>query len=183
MNTILYINPIWNEICFQIFITSETITKSLQKNLETAATFPKMLVDIVDEYNISEIWCIVWPGAFTLMRVITLAMNALTYTHNIALKSCHFFDLIKNSNNAILELNPKEYLIRDSFGIRSISKEFILPWIYEWIISSNLSTEGIKYIQYSDSRDTIFSTFRTKDTEVRIVPIYFKPPHITWLKT
>jgi hypothetical protein len=60
------------------------------------------------------------------MRVITLAVNALTYTHNITLKSCHFFDLINNSNNAILELNPKEYLIRDSTGIRSVSKELII---------------------------------------------------------
>ena len=182
MQNIVYINPIWNEIYFQIFIWMETFQKSLQKNLESASSFPKMLVEIVDTYSINEIWCITWPGAFTLMRVITLSINALTYTRYISIKSCHFFDLIPLSRNAILELNPKEYLIRDTYWIRHIEKELLMPWVYEWLISSNLSTENIKYIQYINDIDTIFSTFQSKDTETRIVPLYFKPPHITWLK-
>jgi hypothetical protein len=84
-----------------------------------------MLVDIVDEYAIIEIWCVTGPGPFTLMRVVTLAINALTYTRNITVKSCHFFDLIGEENHPIIEPNPREYLIRDAGEVISISKDLL----------------------------------------------------------
>ena len=77
MKKILYINPLLEEIHFILLIGEEIITKTLPKNLETASTLPKMLVDLVDLYNINDIYCIVGPGPFTLMRVITLAINAI----------------------------------------------------------------------------------------------------------
>lgn len=77
MKNILYINPLLEEINFIISVREDVIKKTLPKNLETASTFPKMLVDLVDLYNINDIYCIVGPGPFTLMRVITLAINAI----------------------------------------------------------------------------------------------------------
>jgi hypothetical protein len=58
MNTILYINPLHTEILFQIFEQDTTHTISLAKNLENATTFPKLLTEIIDQYNVTEIWCI-----------------------------------------------------------------------------------------------------------------------------
>jgi hypothetical protein len=92
------------------------------KNIDTASTFPKMLVTIVDEYKTSDIWCVTGPGPFTLMRVVTLAINTITYTRDITVKSCHFFDLISPSNQPIIEANPREYLIKQGLEVVSVAK-------------------------------------------------------------
>lgn len=84
-----------------------------------------MLVDIVDMYFIEEIWCVSGPGPFTLMRVVTLSINALRYTRSLTTKSCHFFDLIDPENIAIIEANPKECLIEEDGIIRIKTKELL----------------------------------------------------------
>ncbi len=99
--------------------------------MNTASTFPKIIVDLVDQYNINEIFCITGPGPFTLMRVITLAINAITYTRNIQLKSCHFFELIKSSNIPIIEANTKEFIIKNENEIINVDKELITKGNYE----------------------------------------------------
>lgn len=179
----LYINPLTPDIHFLILKWEETITRTLMKNLDTASTFPKMLVAIVDEYAITDIWCVTGPGPFTLMRVVTLAINAIAYTRTIRVKSCHFFDLIMNEYTPIIEANPREYLIRRHDEIITITKELIPPWVYGGIFSDIISTEGTKFIQYKEDTIRIMDIFRTRQTENRISPIYFKPPHITWPKT
>jgi hypothetical protein len=182
MKTILYINPLFEEIHFLIFKWENTIKKTLQKNLSTASTFPKILVDLVDTYDISEVFCVTGPGPFTLMRVVTLAINAMTYTRTIQIKSCHFFELIASGNIPIIEANPKEYLIKDNGTTMSIAKESIKKWTYEGITWWNFSTEDIKYIEYKDNMMNILHIFSLKSYETKIVPTYFKPPHITWPK-
>ncbi len=96
--------------------------RNLVKDLNTASTFPKLLVDIVDEYKITDIWCVTGPGPFTLMRVVTLAINAIVYTRDITVRSCHFFDLITSGNQPIIEANPREYLIRQGGEVVSVTK-------------------------------------------------------------
>ena len=179
MNNTLYINPLTPEINFMIFQWEQTITKTLTKNLDTASIFPKMLVGIVDEYTINEIWCVTGPGPFTLMRVVTLAINALTYTRPIIVKSCHFFDLITSENLPIIEANPREYLIRQDGEVVSMMKWELVVWAYEGIFSDIDSTVGSKSIQYKEERGNIVHLFATKQIENNISPIYFKPPHIT----
>jgi hypothetical protein len=56
------------------------------------------------------------------MRVVTLAINTLTYTRNIEVRSCHFFDLISTINIPIIEANPREYLIRQDGEVVSVAK-------------------------------------------------------------
>lgn len=96
--------------------------RTLVKDLDTASTFPKMLVAIVDEYKITDIYCVTGPGPFTLMRVVTLAINAIAYTRDITVRSCHFFDLIMSGNQPIIEANPREYLIRQGGEVVSTTK-------------------------------------------------------------
>ena len=179
MNNTLYINPLTPEITFLIFDWDQTITKTLAKNLDTASTFPKLLSSIVDEYQIDTIWCVTGPGPFTLMRVVTLAINAISYIRTIQVKSCHFFDLITSGNLAIIEANRREYLIRSGGEVISIAKWDLPEWIYEGIFSSIDSTVGEKSIQYNEGRANIYQVFSVKTPETRISPLYFKPPHIT----
>jgi hypothetical protein len=180
MNTILYINPLNPYITFLISDGGSIIEKTLEKNLDTASTFPRLLVEIVDLYQIQEIYCITGPGPFTLMRVVTLAINALTYTRDIRVKSCHFFDLITSPNQAIIEANPREYLIREHDEVISITKWALTKWAYEGIFSETTSTEWVKLIQYVDSWERILVVFWNQESASHISPIYFKPPHITW---
>ncbi len=84
-----------------------------------------MLVDIVDMYSIDEIWCPRGPGPFTLMRVVTLSINALRYTKNLTTKSCHFFDLIDTEHMPIIEANAKECLIIEDGIIHIKAKELL----------------------------------------------------------
>ncbi len=179
MNNILYINPLLNEISFLIFQNENTIIEKIDKNLNTSTAFPKKLVDLVDLYDIEEVWCVVGPWPFTLMRIITLAVNSLRYTKNITLKSCNFFDLIEWNNIGIIEANTKEYIIKKDDTISTIEKDWLLRWIYTGIISEKFSTEEIKYIQYEDDKKNIENIFSHILPEIRISPVYFKPPHIT----
>ncbi len=113
------------------------------------------------------------------MRVVTLAINAISYTRRLSIKSCHFFDLITSGNQAIIEANPREYLIKSSTEVVSIAKVLLTAGTYEGIISEINSTGDIKYIQYSEDRANIHRVFLIKTPETRIYPLYFKPPHIT----
>ncbi len=112
MNNTLYINPLLPEISC-IVIDGETIhTSTVAKNLDTASTLPRHIVDLVDRYDITEIWCVTGPGPFTLMRVVTLTCNTLAIARGIRLKSAHFFDMITPGHLPIIEANPKECIIR-----------------------------------------------------------------------
>lgn len=74
----LSINPLLPEISFIVIDEDSIIEQStLAKNLDTASTFPRHLVDIMNRYTIDEIWCITGPGPFTLMRIVTLTCNAI----------------------------------------------------------------------------------------------------------
>jgi tRNA A37 threonylcarbamoyladenosine modification protein TsaB len=83
------------------------------KNLDTASTLPRHIVDLVDRYGITEIWCVTGPGPFTLMRIVTLTCNTLAISREIRLKSVHFFDMITPGHVPIIEANPKECIIRE----------------------------------------------------------------------
>ncbi len=179
MNTTLYINPLTPEIHFLIFDWENTITETLVKGIDTGSTFPKILIALVDKYDISDIWCVTGPGAFTLMRVVTLAINWLIYTRPIQVKSCHFFDLIGNTHLPIIEANSREYLIREGNEIISVTKWDLIEWVYEGIFSDIDSTLWTKSIQYSENRNNITRVFSDKSYEERISPLYFKPPNIT----
>lgn len=182
MNTILYINSLHTEILFEIFVWNNILKTSLAKNLENATSFPKLLTEIIDQYNVTEIWCITGPWAFTLMRIVTLAINAISYTRHIKIKWCSFFDLIWDGNIGLIEINPREYLIQKNGVLSTIEKWNLEPGIYEGIFSSNFSTDQIKWVEYSDDTDTIFSVFWKKEYTEKLSPLYFKAPHITWSK-
>ncbi len=52
MHTILYINPLTPHITFLISEGGSIIERTLEKNLDTASIFPRVLVEIVDLYQV-----------------------------------------------------------------------------------------------------------------------------------
>jgi hypothetical protein len=116
------------------------------------------------------------------MRIVTLSINAITYTRNILIKSVSFFDMIREGHIGLIEINPREYLIQKNGILSTIEKWNLEPGIYEGIFSSNFSTDQIKWIEYIDEKDTIFRVFWKKWPDIKLSPLYFKAPHITWSK-
>jgi hypothetical protein len=184
MTKTLYINPLTSPISLTVLewnhITHES---SLPRNGDEFSTFPEMIVDLVDRYSVEEIWCITWPGPFTLMRIITLTINTLQIVQWVWLKGIHFFDLIDMSlYTPLLEINSHEYLIRWSTWDTLVA-QWDLPYgQYMWICSDIAFTDDKKIIQYTPDIAKIIAIFESKTQENRISPIYFKPPHITWSK-
>lgn len=180
MSNILYINPIWKDIVTMVIAWSCVIhNESLIKDLSLSDSFPLFLVTTLEKYSIWEVWCISGPWAFTLLRIITLAINAAAYTKNINLKSCHFFDLIIPKYIPIIEANPREYLIFQEKK-EVIYKRGELPkWIYQWFAPKIELTDSIKYREYKEDIRVINQVFLNIPHKERIAPIYIKPPHIT----
>ena len=120
----LFINPLASEI--NAFIISDKATSQVTLPKENIAeNFPEFIARIFRENTIEEIWCIVGPGPFTMMRVVTLALNSFAYAKNIPVKGCHFFDVIDTKLSAILEINKEEYLIRRGNTIEEISQNLL----------------------------------------------------------
>jgi len=80
-------------------------------------------VSICDQYPINEICCLVGPGGFTLMRIVTLTLNALHMGRGIIIKGASFFEMIDKENYIpILDANPREYIIYQDKEYRILEK-------------------------------------------------------------
>lgn len=146
------------------------------------SSFPKTIINIIEEETIEEIWCICGPGSFTRMRIITLVLNTLHLSKNIVVKWCHFFDLIQKWI-PILEINTTEYIIKDSSRDSIvINKEGLAPWVYSGYISKNDFTDAGEFVEYKENCTNISEFFGNIEEQERLSPIYYKNPHITCSK-
>lgn len=180
--TILYINPLPKEITMTVLEKNGTIISETKKikNTDEFSFFPELLVDTANNHTIQEIWCVCWPWAFTLMRIITLAINSIWYARNIRLKSCNFFELANHPDTIpIIEANAREYLIQEKNQMIALEKGELPPWTYQGIFTKIDFEEGKTFIEYTDTYSDIISVFEKKEPEIRLTPIYFKPPNIT----
>jgi len=179
----LYINPLGTKIRLLVFEWSTLITKNELDKHNASSTFPGDIVEVVEKYNIKEIWCILWPWAFTLMRTVTLTVNTLAFSKDIKLKWCHIFDIIDIQKwIPILQINPSEYICKIYESEKIFSPETLPLGKYIWFSSGKDFTDKKTFIEYEESPDEIALFFNRKKNEERLSPIYFKPPHITWSK-
>ncbi len=182
MSPILFINPLPANISVFVIEDTTTIDTSILPKWDDFSQFPGKIIDLIDRYSIDEIWCVCGPGAFTRMRIITLALNTLKLSRWIQLKGCHFFDLI-DTENAALKANQREYIIRVWHGDPILLwKEDIPSGIYEGYGEKNDFTDPKVFIQYSEDIQKIETLFRKLPFSESLIPIYLKDPHITWSK-
>jgi hypothetical protein len=183
---ILFINPLSKKINICIYNFDTLIsTFSLEKTINLATYLPKTLVDIVESESIQEIWCIHWPGAFTLMRTVTLIINSLKMAKRVTVKSWHLFDIIPPDLwKPLLQMNEKEFLVGYKWNIMRLTEieKDNYVW-YIWNFSELDFTWLWSFIEYKEDTRYIYDVFSKKVAETQIYPIYFKPPHITspWL--
>lgn len=115
---ILYINPLPKELKLIVLSEDGTIIFETEKmkNNDEFSFFPELLHEVVSTHSPEAIWCVTGPGPFTLMRIITLAINSIAYARQITLKSCNFFDLVSDNHTPIIEANAREFLMRGKDG-------------------------------------------------------------------
>jgi hypothetical protein len=179
----LSINPLLPEISFIVIDGGIVVEKSsLTKNLDTASTLPRHIVDIMNRHVIDEIWCVTGPGPFTLMRIVTLTCNSIRLARWTKLKWWHLFDILDTNYTPIIEANPRECIIRQDDTDRLIPRADIPDWSYTWLLGSWEFTEGKTFIQYKEDVPAIQKAFQNKEHIENLSPIYFKAPHITCSK-
>lgn len=179
-----YINPLEEEIiCDVIDIANGSLIArhTLPKIGKDFETIPEFFVKIKNKYFPSEIWCITGPGPFTLMRVITLSLNGIAFLQRIKLRWSHLFDLLSASDPQrvpIIQANAQEYMIRRSkedwdelFNIWSLP-----PLSYIWVQESPI---WYNYLQAMITTKQICEFFTHQNDEIRLTPLYIKPPKIT----
>lgn len=178
----LFVNPISADIHLFVIEDSTTIDTSILPKWDDFSLFPGKITDMIDQYHIEEIWCVCGPGAFTRMRIITLALNTLKLSRWIRLKGCHFFELI-DTEIPILKANEREYITRVWHGeIALLPKEELPSGSYKWYGEKNDFTDAKVFIQYSEDIRNIDTLFRSLPLSESLSPIYLKDPHITWSK-
>ncbi|MBP9779329.1 hypothetical protein KBD33_01760 [Candidatus Gracilibacteria bacterium] len=179
---ILYVNPIGKSITLMIIETDTSrILKSeiIKKTGNDFEIIPKVFVDLSKEYSLKEIWCITGPGPFTLLRIITLILNSISYNDsNIILKSGHYFELLRGFDaTPILQANKHEYLIKTSNAIETIIKIEDLPLGKFIGYIDEISIPG--YTEYHENIETIMNMFSQRENIQRLSPLYIKAPNIT----
>ncbi len=182
---ILFINPISENIHFFVIHIGEVVevrhTSTTPKGKDYDA-FPDHVNELINRHNIDTIWCVLWPWAFTRMRIVTLTLNTIALVKNIALKGCHFFEIIKDSN-PILIANNREYIILEKNTPLLREKSALNPSLrYTWYADKNDFTDEKNFIEYSEDIEYIKSVFDHAPLQNRLSPIYLKEPHITWSK-
>lgn len=182
----LFINPITSMIWLHVIDTNhhEVI---LKKNIPIGNdfdAFPETILDLLQQYSIGEIWCILWPGMFTRMRIIILTLNTIQRTSSRIIKGIHFFDLLPWDKQGILQANNGEYLIRKQDGeVELIPTICIPPGNYIGYGEKNDFTDDKVFIEYTENYSHICTLFSQIEPSTQLTPVYLKAPNITtWSK-
>ena len=117
----LFINPISENITLFVIENGEVRHTSTIPKVKDYDAFPEEVNTLILRHNIDTIWCVVGPGAFTRMRIVTLTLNTFSMVKKITLKGCHFFEII-NHPNPILIANNHEYIVLGKDGPILIEK-------------------------------------------------------------
>lgn len=178
----LYINPITQNITLTILENGEKKEQIILPRWDDFTDFPDILIDILDTRSIDEIWCILWPWAFTRMRIVTLTLSTCILTRSTWVKWCHFFDLIPSVYQPILQANDTEYIIKNPTSTELRHIDTLEAGIYMWYAKENDFTDEKKFIEYREDWWYIESIFQKLEPLDILTPIYLKEPHITWSK-
>ena len=179
---ILFINPLLPAITLSLLSGDILVENHTIARWDDFSIFPDTLIQLIDTHKIDEIWTIVWPWAFTRMRIVSLTISTLILSRWIRVKWCHFFQLI-DDGCPILRANEREYIL--SQGTPSsilVSKEDLPDGRYSGYGAKNDFTDDKVFIEYKEDWYKISTIFSSLPFLDRVIPIYLKEPHITWSK-
>lgn len=190
----LFINAISQNWALILFDEKRIIIS--QKNIEILWNESSKLIEEIDiflkENNITysdlkNLVVVNWPGSFTWVRTIVLAINTINFIIYKNITDLSFFDLfekypiIKSSSKRDLFVKFKKsdniQIIKNDDFLNNLSTEDLSPLQIFWDISNNIISEQIKVnseINYNEIIKNI--TFKNNKS---IEPLYIKKPNIS----
>lgn len=177
----LYINPLLPDITITLLEwTKIEKTFSIPKG-DDFESFPNIIMEIIQNHEIEEIWTLLWPGLFTRMRIVTLTLGSIIFSKKIHIKWIHFFDLISHEI-PIIQANTDEYRVLIKNTDMIVHKNELPDWNYQGYGDKNNFTDGKVFIEYKENWWEISTIFQNLPLLKEVSPIYIKSPHITWSK-
>lgn len=190
MKNILYINPLPENLYILDMNTEVPIHIPPIPFENFAEEFPHVITSIFEQKKYDEIWLIAGPGPFTKMRIVILALNTVKYLYPQTLfRQAHLFQLIPKPFFPILEVNNREYLIKNNTFDKICRSSTTDVEEYIFINKENIEkgnymgyikefSPNFHFSPYRDTKENIIQIFQNlKNTEL-FHPIYFKNPHI-----
>lgn len=191
----LFINAITQNWTLILFNEKRIIIS--QKNIEILWNESSKLIEVIDIFlkenkitytDLENLVVLNWPGSFTWVRTIVLAINTINFIIKKNITSLSFFDLfenypiIKSSSKRDLFVKFKNsdniQIIKNDDFLNSFSKERLstLQVIF-WDISNNIISEKIK-VNSKINYEKIIKNISLKDNKI-IEPLYIKKPNIS----
>lgn len=151
--------------------------------------FLDILLGFLDENNmtIDEIdWIAVinWPGWFTWTRIISLTVNAISFTKKIPIDSFDYFNFLEKSwvsYPMLIKANKWEYLIKNSYNLEP--QLFLIndieSWSYAWIWNAlDFENKQIS-IEWRRDYEKFIANYSFNWELKRMEPYYIKKPNIS----
>ncbi|MDD2566022.1 MAG: hypothetical protein PHZ26_03705 [Candidatus Gracilibacteria bacterium] len=162
--------------------TFDILGKEYDKFLDTLLGFLEENNISVDELN--GIAVINGPGGFTGTRIISLTVNALSFTKNIKIDSFSYFDFLEKSGEfypMLIKANKGEYLIKNS---QELEPQLILTNDIEsgkYTGIGNILDFENKQISIEGSRnyEKFIANYSFNGELKRMEPYYIKKPNIS----
>ncbi len=182
----LFINAIsesWTLILFnneRKIISQQKIKILWNESSKLTALIESFLKENDTEYqNLENIAVVNWPGSFTWVRTIVLAINTINFIIKKSITPLSFFDLFENypiiKNSSRRDLFVK---YQKSDIIQVVKNEnFKFSWKIYWDIWNNLLSEKIETISDIDYTK-IIKNIEFQDNTL-IEPLYIKKPSIS----
>jgi len=193
----IFINAVTQNWVLILFDKNRNIIA--QKNIEILGNESSKLVLLIDQFinenklkytELENLVVVNWPGSFTWVRTIILAVNAINFIIKKNITAISFFDLfenypiIKSSSRRDLFVKYKKYdkieIVKNEDFINFIKKSIFSKentWLVYWDLSNNILSEQIKVnseINYEKIIKNI--TFQNND---KIEALYIKKPNIS----
>jgi len=193
----IFINAVTQNWVLILFDKNRNIIA--QKNIEILGNESSKLVLLIDQFinenklkytELENLVVVNWPGSFTWVRTIILAVNAINFIIKKNITAISFFDLfenypiIKSSSRRDLFVKYKKYdkieIVKNEDFINFIKKSLFSKentWLVYWDLSNNILSEQIKVnseINYEKIIKNI--TFQNND---KIEALYIKKPNIS----
>lgn len=188
----LFINAVSSSWIMILFDTNRNIIA--EEKMEILWNESSKLVTYIDNFlknnkivysELDNIVVVSWPGSFTWVRTIVLAINTINYIIKKNITSLSFFDLftmypiVKSSSRRDLfvkyEINATIEIVKNEDFLEKVQNNE--STILYWDISNNNIWEKIKVINNIDYKNLI-KNIEFQDNNI-IEPLYIKKPNIS----
>lgn len=184
--TNLFINAVTQNWALILFDDNKKILS--QKKIEILWNESSKLIETIDIFlkenkikysDLENLVVVNWPGSFTGVRTIVLAINSINFIINKNITAINFFDLFENY--PIIKSSSRKDLFvkyKKSDKIEIVKNDdFIFDDKVYWDLSNNILSEKVKVISEINYNKIIKNIIFQENKLIE--PLYIKKPNIS----